>query len=57
MKTLHILRSEPTPMTHRLIQATCAEGDDSPFVFYQEDIEYTRLIEKIFSCDRVICWW
>ena len=57
MKTLHILRSEPTPMTNHLIQATSAGKDDTTFLLYNDDIDYDRLVDDIFSSDRVICWW
>jgi len=57
MKTLHILRSKPTPMTDRLIQGTSAGKDDPPFLLYRDDIDYDRLVDDIFSSDRVICWW
>ena len=57
MKTLHILRSEPTSMTRDFIQATSKAGENEKFPFYGEDIDYDRLVNEIFSSDRVICWW
>jgi len=57
MKNLHILRSEPTPMTLKFIQATSNDEGNEQFKLYQEDIDYNRLINEIFSSDRVICWW
>ncbi len=57
MKTLHIVRSEPTQMTRDFIRATSTQGDDTPVLLYQDDIDYDRLVDGIFSSDRVICWW
>ena len=57
MKTLHILRSEPTPMTQDFIQATSAGAQDKQFVLYRDEIDYDRLVSEIFSSERVICWW
>jgi hypothetical protein len=57
MKTLHILRSEPTPMTRNFIQTTSNDGENEQFLLYREDIDYDRLVNEIFSSDRVICWW
>ena len=57
MKTLHILRSEATPMTRDFIQATSKVSENEQILFYQEIIDYDRLVEEIFSSDRVICWW
>lgn len=57
MKNLHILRSEPTPMTRNFIQAISSDGENELFLLYQKDIDYDRLVNEIFSSDRVICWW
>ncbi len=57
MKTLHILRSELTPMTLKFVQTTSNHGENGQFKLYQEDIDYDRLMNEIFSSDRVICWW
>ncbi|MBU0545366.1 MAG: hypothetical protein KKH97_08520 [Proteobacteria bacterium] len=57
MKTLHILRSEPTTMTQNFIQATSADGGNEQVKLYQENIDYNRLVHEIFISDRVICWW
>ena len=57
MKTLHILRSEPTPMTLKFVRTISNNGENGQFKLYQEDIDYDRLMNEIFSSDRVICWW
>ncbi|MDQ1331083.1 MAG: hypothetical protein QG578_1348 [Thermodesulfobacteriota bacterium] len=57
MKTLHIFRSEPVPMTIKIVRTASSNGENGQFKLYQEDINYDRLVNEIFSSDRVICWW
>ena len=57
MKTLNILRSEPTPMTRLFIEETSGKEKGEPFLLYQKDIDYDYMVREIFSSDRVICWW
>jgi hypothetical protein len=57
MKTLHILRSEPTPMTLDFIEATSTGSENEQISICDENLDYSRLVNEIFSSDRVICWW
>ncbi len=57
MKILHIFRSEPTPDVEKLA-TILSEGQEAVrFPLYQSPVDYDRLIEMIFSNDKVISWW
>jgi hypothetical protein len=57
MKTLHIFRSKPTEEVLNLVKSL-SEGQESDTVFlYEGKIDYTKLVENIFSHDKVISWW
>jgi hypothetical protein len=56
MKRLHILKSEPDPTTLKLIQALGQDQEPRLFRLYQ-DQDYDRLLELIFTHDKVVTWW
>jgi hypothetical protein len=57
MKILHILRSEPDA-TVKNIAASTTNGDKSQTTeLYKGDIDWSRLVDDIFSHDKIICWW
>jgi hypothetical protein len=57
MKILHIFRSEPTPDVEKLA-AILSEGQEAlRFPLYEGPVDYDRLIELVFSNDKVISWW
>jgi hypothetical protein len=57
MKILHILRTEPDETVENLMK-TSTNGDDSKVTaLYKNDIDWSRLVDDIFSYDKVICWW
>ena len=57
MKILHIFRSEPTPDVEKLA-ALLSEGQEAlRFPLYEGPVDYDRLIELVFSNDKVISWW
>ncbi len=57
MKVLHILRSEPDPLTRRLIAGMRNGAEGSEVALYGGKVDYARLVNDIFASDRVICWW
>lgn len=57
MKVLHILRSAPDEMTKALIEKIDVKSQSSMVPFFEEEIDYTQLISKIFEADKVISWW
>ena len=57
MKILHILRTEPDETMENLMKTT-TNGDFSKVTeLYKNDIDWSRLVDDIFSYDKVICWW
>ncbi len=57
MKILHILRSEPDQMTRNLILKSFEDVQNIEIPIYQETVDYDKLVEKIFSSEKVISWW
>ena len=57
MKILHILHEEPDA-TIKDIVASTTNGDQSKTTeLYSGDIDWSGLVDEIFSHDKVICWW
>ena len=56
MTTLHVLRSEPDAQVRELIRAV-TPGETKQIALYEEFVDYDRVVDEIFSHDRVICWW
>ena len=57
MKILHLFRSEPTPDVEKLT-TILSEGQEAiRFPLYKGLVDYDRLIELVFSNDKVISWW
>lgn len=57
MKILHILRTEPDETVKEMVAST-TNGDQSTAVqLYKDDIDWSRLVDEIFSHDKIICWW
>ncbi|MGM0453028.1 MAG: hypothetical protein ACQERN_07675 [Thermodesulfobacteriota bacterium] len=58
MKILHLLRNEPDKTVERLINAMDDEGDQTTVKpLFKPDIDWHRLVDDIFSHEKVICWW
>ncbi len=56
MKILYIYKSEPNETTKKLAEAL-AEGSEVVEVkLYEGNVDYEDLINKIFECDKVVCW-
>ena len=61
-KVLHILKCKPNQTVAELIEASGAKDDIAVISLYQDEItgtavNWSRLVDDIFSYDRVICWW
>ena len=57
MKILHIFRSEPDETVQNIVKST-TNGDESKVTeLYQDNIDWSRLVDDIFSHDKVVCWW
>ena len=57
MKVLQILRSEPDEMVRIFVQEISRGKESQEFPLFEGDVDYDKLIEDIFECKRVICWW
>lgn len=58
MKVLHILRSEPDETVERLIDAMTDKSDEATVKpLFKPDVNWSRLVDDIFSHDKVISWW
>ena len=59
MKILHILRSRPDDTVEKLIK-TSTNGDQPKAVElyrFGEKMDWSHLVDDIFSHDKVISWW
>ena len=67
MSVLHILRTEPDEVVSCLIETISGERGAMVTALYQssllteEDdpigIDWNRLVDDIFACSKIICWW
>ncbi len=59
MKVLHILRSEPDQNTKVFLSAfsKSQELENTVFNFYEEPVDYEKLLDLIFEHEKVISWW
>ncbi|MBW1827032.1 MAG: hypothetical protein JRG99_07985 [Deltaproteobacteria bacterium] len=57
MKMLNIVRSAPDDLEKRFIEAF-AEGEENKVItLYEGDVDWSALVDDIFSYDKTICWW
>ena len=59
MKILHILRTRPDVTVEKLMQGS-TNGDRSKVTAlyeYKDDQDWSKLVDEIFSNDKVISWW
>jgi NDP-sugar pyrophosphorylase family protein len=59
---LHILRSEPDETVEALVSALIEQEGATVVCLYGDSVnnvpvDWYRLLDDIFSHDRVICWW
>ncbi len=57
MKVLHILRSEPDQMVSGFMAELSQDSESERFPLYEDVVDYSQLVTKIFAGDQVICWW
>ncbi len=57
MKVLHVLRTEPDDTVETCMEAFSVEEVVNVRALYKDDIDWFRLVDDIFSHDKVICWW
>jgi hypothetical protein len=57
MKVLYILRSEPDETVKKFMDALSGEDKTNIRALYEGDVDWSSLVDDIFSHDKVICWW
>jgi hypothetical protein len=57
MKLLHILKSEPDGRTMTLMAMVSMGQESTEISLYDEDADYSRLVDLIFEHEKVITWW
>ncbi len=57
MKVLNIVRSVPDDLEKQLIDAFSQGERDKVITLYEGDVNWSYLVDEIFSHDKVICWW
>ena len=57
MKILNILKSEPDETVEKLTEELSCTNETSVTVLYEGDVDWSALVDDIFSHDKVICWW
>lgn len=56
MKILHILNDGPARLSDRIIQEQSKDHQVEVIDLSKNAVSYEVLIEKIFACDKVMCW-
>jgi len=57
MKILYILRSRPDVTVEKFMQ-TITNGDRPQVAkLYEEQVDWSKLVDDIFDNDKVISWW
>jgi hypothetical protein len=57
MKLLNIIRSEPDDTTKTFIESFSKDEGAKKVLLYEGNIDWSALVDDIFSYDRVVCWW
>jgi len=57
MKILHILRSEADKNVEKFIDILSEGNEATVAPLYQGDVDWSRLVDDIYSHDKVVCWW
>ena len=57
MKVLHIFRTEPDETVKNIVKSTTNGDESKVFELYQDNIDWSRLVDEIFSHQKVVSWW
>jgi uncharacterized membrane protein YvbJ len=57
MKILYILRSQPDVTVEKFMQAVTNGDQADVAALYQQNMDWSRLVDDIFEHDKVISWW
>jgi hypothetical protein len=56
MHVLHILKTEPDDIVVELMAAFDDDRSETVSLF-ADDVDWEGLVDRIFTADKVICWW
>jgi hypothetical protein len=57
MKLLNVYRSEPDSDVSTMADILSEGNETFRFDLFQKEVDYDRLVELIFSCDKTVSWW
>ncbi len=59
MKILHILRTRPEVTVEKFMQSVTNDDQSKVTALYefQNDGDWSKLVDEIFENDKVISWW
>ena len=57
MKVLNIVRSAPDDFVKKLIETFSEDKGNKVIALFEGDVDWSSLIDEIFSHDKIICWW
>lgn len=56
MKILHILKIAPDASTKKIIEVHASGHQVKTIELYKKGISYDKLLDDVFSHDKVFCW-
>jgi hypothetical protein len=56
VKILHILKTAPDASIKKIIEVHTSRHQVKTIELYKERISYDKLLEDVFSYDKVFCW-
>lgn len=56
MKILHIAKKAPDASTKKIVEIQSAGNQMKMIELYKGGISYDKLVEDVFSHDKVMCW-
>lgn len=57
MKVLNIVRSTPDDLEKKFIEIFAEGQENKVITLYEGDVDWSALVDDIFSYDKTICWW
>jgi hypothetical protein len=57
MKVLNIVRTAPDDFVKKFIETFSGDKGNKVIALFEGDVDWSSLIDEIFSHDRIICWW
>jgi hypothetical protein len=56
LKVLHILKKKPEENVEKIIALQSEENEVETVKLYEGEVDYSKLLELIFSSDKVVSW-